>query len=195
MPNQFDYYYENNVEQFRYYQIPKELMHNPIFSTLSLDAKLVYAVLRDRMKLSRANGWLDEDGRVYIVFSIEELMASISIGSGKAVKHLKELEQFGLIEKKRRGLGLSSMIYVKDFASVVNQEVVDKVTDNPQSLDSTLNVENRNSRISKIETQECRKMELKNVENRQLIIITIMTLTRMKTTAIILHSISPRRSE
>ncbi len=67
MENRFDYYYGNEADQFRYYQIPKELLDNSAFSSLSLDVKILYAVLRDRMQLSKANSWIDEKQRVYSI--------------------------------------------------------------------------------------------------------------------------------
>ena len=117
MENQYDYYYGKEAEQFRFYQIPKELIESSEFSTLSLDSKLLYSVLRDRMQLSRANSWIDKDQRVYIIFSIESISDTLGICAEKAIKHLKELENFGLVEKKRRGQGKESLLYIKNFAS------------------------------------------------------------------------------
>ena len=115
MESRFDYYYGNETEQFRYYQIPKELLDNPSFSSLSLDAKILYAVLRDRMQLSKANSWIDEKQRVYIIYSIESIAQKLGIGTDKSIHLLKELEQFGLVEKKRRGQGMNSLLYIICF--------------------------------------------------------------------------------
>ena len=58
------------------------------------------------MNLSAANGWLDQAGRVYIIFTVDEIMTALSCGNKKAVSLLAELEQkAGLIERKRQGLG------------------------------------------------------------------------------------------
>ena len=110
MANAFDYYYGNSPEQFSYYQIPKALMTNRIFSGLSLDCKVLYAVLRDRMKLSRENGWIDKEGRVFIIFMVNQIAVTLGVSEDKTVRLLKELEQFGLVEKKRRGQGLASLM-------------------------------------------------------------------------------------
>ena len=83
---------------------------------LSTDAKTLYGILLDRMGLSVKNGWLDEQGRVYIIFPVQEVMDALGCADNKAIKLFRELEKFGLIERKRRGLGKPNLIYVKNFA-------------------------------------------------------------------------------
>ena len=68
------------------------------------------------MGLSVKNGWLDEQGRVYIIFPVQEVMDALGCADNKATKLFRELEKFGLIERKRRGLGKPDLIYVKNFA-------------------------------------------------------------------------------
>ena len=80
------------------------------------DAKTLYGILLDRMGLSVKNGWLDEQGRVYIIFPVQEVMDALGCADNKATKLFRELEKFGLIERKRRGLGKPNLIYVKNFA-------------------------------------------------------------------------------
>ena len=83
---------------------------------MSTDAKTLYGILLDRMGLSVKNGWLDEQGRVYIIFPVQEVMDALGCADNKAIKLFRELEKFGLIERKRRGLGKPNLIYVKNFA-------------------------------------------------------------------------------
>ena len=80
------------------------------------DAKTLYGILLDRMGLSVKNGWLDEQGRGYIIFPVQEVMDALGCADNKATKLFRELEKFGLIERKRRGLGKPNLIYVKNFA-------------------------------------------------------------------------------
>ena len=68
------------------------------------------------MGLSVKNGWLDEQGRVYIIFPVQEVMDALGCADNKATKLFRELKKFGLIERKRRGLGKPNLIYVKNFA-------------------------------------------------------------------------------
>ncbi len=112
---EFNYYYGEEAEQFSFIRIPKVMLTEKRFSTLSLSAKILYGLLLDRMSLSARNGWLDEEKRVYIVFKIEEIQDILGFSKKKSIDYLNELEQFGLVEKKRRGLGLPSILYIKSF--------------------------------------------------------------------------------
>ena len=133
----YDYFYGAEAEQFSFYRIPKVLFTEERFRSVSAEAKVLYGLLLDRMSLSAKNGWLDQEGRVYIVYTVEDIMDALSCASQKAMKLLTELdEKCGLIERKRQGLGKPNLMYVKNFVSA------------PESKFWTF--ENRNSRISKI---------------------------------------------
>ena len=73
-----DYFYGQSSELFSFYRIPKLLFQDSRFQPLSTDAKTLYGILLDRMSLSAKNGWLDEQGRVFIIFTIEDLSCSSS---------------------------------------------------------------------------------------------------------------------
>lgn len=128
---EFDYFYGPQADQFAFYRIPKVLFTDRRFSGISTDAKTLYGILLDRMNLSAANGWLDQEGKVYIIFTVEEIMKALSCGNKKAVSLLAELEQkAGLIEKKRQGLGKPNLIYVKNFTGIYVDKSVDSYVDN-----------------------------------------------------------------
>lgn len=112
----FDYFYGQSGEMFSYFRVPQILFWDIKFKDLSTDAKTLYGILLDRMGLSVKNGWLDEQGRVYIIFPVQEVMDALGCADNKATKLFRELEKFGLIERKRRGLGKPNLIYVKNFA-------------------------------------------------------------------------------
>lgn len=113
----YDYFYGQSGELFSYFRIPKALFQDHRFRQLSTDARTLYGILLDRMSLSAKNGWLDEQGRVYIIYTVREVQDSLCCAEHKAVKLFRELEDIDLIERKRRGLGRPSLIYVKDFSS------------------------------------------------------------------------------
>ena len=113
----FDYFYGQAGELFSFFRIPKALFQEQRFQNLSTDAKILYGILLDRMSLSAKNGWRDEQGRVYIIYTVREVQESLCCAEHKAVKLFRELENIGLVERKRRGLGRPSLIYVKDFSS------------------------------------------------------------------------------
>ncbi len=146
MPN---YFYGPQAEQFAFYRIPKALFTAPAYRGISTDAKVLYGLLLDRVSLSARNDWLDEQGRVYIVFTVEEIMENLACGNKKAVCLLRELEtEAGLIERKRRGLGKPNLIYVKNFVEAPEQRI--KNRDNHDSMPAqTATLEAPKSRSNK----------------------------------------------
>ena len=118
-----DYFYGQAGELFSFYRIPKALFQEPRFQRLSTDAKILYSILLDRMSLSVKNGWLDEQNRVFIIFTIEDVKRALCCADNKATKLLRELEKFGLIERKRRGLGKPSLVYVKNFSAESSKSI------------------------------------------------------------------------
>ena len=152
----FDYFYGQQSEMFSFYRVPKVLFTEDSFWNVSTDAKLLYGILLDRMNLSAKNGWMDAESCVYIIFTIEEIKSSLGSAEKKAVKLLDELEKkCGLIERKRQGLGKPNLIYVKNFISAVDSQL--------------LNCENHNSGAMEITTQElpksqCNNTDIKNTE-------------------------------
>ena len=118
-----DYFYGQAGERFSFYRIPKALFQEPRFQSLSTDAKTLYGILLYRMSLSVKNGWLDEQNRVFIIFTIEDVKRALCCADNKAIKLLRELEKFGLIERKRRGLGKPSLVYVKNFSAESSKSI------------------------------------------------------------------------
>ena len=141
----YDYFYGNQADQFTFYRIPKVLFTDPGLRNISAEAKILYGLLLDRMGLSSANGWLDDQGRVFIIYTIEEIMEQLGCAEQKTAKLLSELEKkVGLIERKRQGLGKPNLIYVKNF--------VDNSVDRSSPLRESQiwNCENHNSGIAEI---------------------------------------------
>ena len=158
---QFDYYRGMEAEQYSFYRVPKILFTAECFKELSCEAKVLYGLLLDRMSLSMKNHWLDEEERVYIIFTVEEIAELLNCGTQKAVKLLKELDSekgIGLIEKKRLGLGRPNVIYVKNF-------LVQKNDKENGDMPDLQNCENHNSGVVKTTIQECPKSQFKNDEN------------------------------
>lgn len=121
----FDYYYRDESEQFSFFRIPRLLITSPQFARLSTDAKLLYGLFLDRMSLSARNGWLDEQGRVYIYYTLDEIQSELCCGHDKAVKLLAELDTprgVGLIERVKQGQGKPTKIFVKRFAEGREQD-------------------------------------------------------------------------
>jgi len=111
-----EYFSIEESEQFAFYRVPKLLFTDDRFWNLSTDAKLLYGLFLDRIALSQKNGWVDEQGRVYIIYTVESIMEALGCGNKKAVGLLAELENKAkLIVRKKQGLGKPNLIYVKKF--------------------------------------------------------------------------------
>ena len=119
----FDYFYEEQSQQFAFYRIPKVLFTDNRFQKISTEGKVLYGLLLDRVSLSRENGWIDEEGRVYIIFTLNAIRQAMNCAEKSAIKYLTELEDFGLIERIRQWLGKPAIIYVKNFIDQYNLQV------------------------------------------------------------------------
>ena len=164
----YDYFYGAEAEQFSFYRIPKVLFTEERFRSVSAEAKVLYGLLLDRMSLSCKNGWLDKEGRVYIIFTIEEVMTALGCADQKAGKLLHELEsKCRLIERKRQGLGKPNLIYVKNFVDKAADNPVDNASGStaPSPESRFQNRENHDSGAVKITDQESLKSRSNNTEN------------------------------
>ena len=132
-----DYFYGQAGELFSFFRIPKALFQEQRFQDLSTDAKTLYGILLDRMSLSVKNEWFDKKGRVFIIFTIEDVKKTLRCADNKATRLLRELEEFGLIERKRRGQGKPCLVYVKNFSAESSKESV-KNRDNDDSCGSKI---------------------------------------------------------
>ena len=172
-----DYFYGQAGKLFSFYRIPKALFQEQRFQNLSTDAKTLYGILLDRMSLSVKNEWFDKQGRVFIIFTIEDVKRALCCADNKATKLLRELENFGLIERKRRGLGKPSLVYVKNFSSDLSNERVQNrenhesgspknaYQDSPKSRCN----KNKKSKTERNNTNPILSDELEKMKNRKLL--------------------------
>lgn len=108
-------------EQYAFYRVPKLLFTSGRFWNLSTDAKMLYGLFLDRMALSQRNGWVDSQGRVYIIYTVENIMESLGCGNKKAIKLLSELEEkANLIMREKKGQGKPNLIYLRKFTAIAN---------------------------------------------------------------------------
>lgn len=112
------YFYGSEAEQYSFYRIPKVLLTDRRYKGVSMEAKVLYGLMLDRMGLSVRSGWLDSEGRVYIYFTLDDALEMLGCGKDKAVRLFKELDVsggIGLIERRKQGQGRPARIYVKNF--------------------------------------------------------------------------------
>ena len=146
MSVQFDYYYARESGQFTFYRIPKALFTDPTFHQLSVEAKLLYGLMLDRIGLSVRSGWVDEFGRVYIYFTHADVQEQLQCGHNKAVRLLKELDQgMGLIRRKRQGQGKPDRIYVMNFVSAMEVRISDYGNSEPEDFPENAEAENQDA--------------------------------------------------
>ena len=174
----FDYYYGNESEQFIFYRIPKLLFTDDRFSELSIEAKVLYGIMLDRMGLSIKNKWFDEQKRVYIVFTVDKIMDLLHCREQKANKLLKDLEEIGLIEKRRNGLGKPNFIYIKNFLGFYkkNDDGMKKTVETPENSEDETEIaeeieeetdyfsEQNDENLSKSQMQNCENHNSRNVK-------------------------------
>ena len=114
-----DYFYRSEAGQFTFIKIPKLLVTGEDFSSLSISAKILYGLLLDRMAIASKNQWIDDEGRVYIQYQLSEIQEDMNISKRKAGECLNELQDMGLILKRKGGNGYPSRIYVKNVTKRV----------------------------------------------------------------------------
>ena len=145
-----NYFYEHEAEQFAFIQIPKVLFTGQKYRNMTMDARVLYGLLLYRVKLSKKNKWIDEQGRVYIIFPREEAQEILGCKKDKIVQIYKELRKVDLIEEIRRGLNQPNIIYVKKFI------------EEPQSQENQWKSEKPNSGSRKNRIQEVGKTDPNN---------------------------------
>ena len=170
----FEYHYGLEAEQYAFFRIPKILMTEPSFKDISTDAKLLYGMTLDRMSLSIKNGWMDENERVYIYFTVEEVCEQFCCHTGKAVKMFNELETengIGLIQRKKLGQGKPARIYVMRFLGVTESSAgakektrLAKTASQDLRKSKVKTCDNQKSKPAKIESQDLRKSQGNNTD-------------------------------
>ena len=92
-----------------FYKLPQELF-DECFNGLSIGAKVLYAILRDKWGQSQKNGWHDEKG-IYCNFSVKLLSEVMSCSEKTIISYKKELSDYHLISERRQ-FNSTNKIYV-----------------------------------------------------------------------------------
>ena len=164
------YFYGKEAEQYLFYKIPKLLFTDDYFKKISVEAKVLYGLMLDRMSLSVKNQWMDEEGRAYIYYSLEDIMDALGCSNKKAISIMKELDMdagIGLIEKKRQGQGKPTMIYLKQFM-IQDVQKCRNYTSEEKSVVSevkNLHILKCKNDISRSEENTC--LEVKNIHTNK----------------------------
>jgi hypothetical protein len=112
---QLDYFREHVPDGWKYLAVPKALLEGSAYRGLSVEAKLLFAAMLNRVNLSEERGWKDAAGRIYIIYTSEEAGELLGCSPRKTVRVFGELDERGLIERRRRGQGKPSLIFLRDI--------------------------------------------------------------------------------
>lgn len=157
----FDYFYGQESEMHAFYRVPKLLFTSSHFKSLSSDAKILYGLMLDRMALSQKNKWLDAENRAYIIYSQQEAMEMLNCKVNKAINLFKELEEIGLLERKKQGQGKPYLLYLKDF--------VQEHSEKEQTLEkSKSGIDDKNPDLEKTKVKTFEKPSSRPLKNQSL---------------------------
>ena len=129
----FDYFKSQESEMLSFYRIPKLLFTNDYFADLDVSAKVLYGLMLERMSLSLKNSWFDSENRAYIYFSQQDAMELLNCKVNKVISLFKELDKFGLIERKKQGQGKPDVIYLKNFVQKPDEKKEVQNLEKPKS--------------------------------------------------------------
>lgn len=145
----------SDIDNEQYYQVPKSLFTNPFYRDISLSSKMAYAFLKDRMGLSRKNGWHDDNGDIFLYFSQQDMSEALNVSLRTIATVFKELQKVGLIKTVRQGLGMPNKIYIA------------KCIANPKYLhinSATIAFQKCNDCISEVQNLHSNKTDINNTE-------------------------------
>ena len=126
--SKINYYKINEVLEHKYYQVPQELCENSLYKDkLNSDSKLLYALLLDRLTLSKKTGWYDNNGNIYIIFTRKEVQTKLGLSDKTVTKAFKQLSTANLIYEKNQRLGKPNLIYVgkiqhEEISTIIGKE-------------------------------------------------------------------------
>lgn len=125
----FDYFYNREAERFNFLKVPEILVDGEEFKGLSAEAIILYSMFLKRTGMSFKNNWIDKEGRVFIYFTVEEIMRRRNISKPTAIKTLDELDSkkgIGLIERVRLGLGKPNPKVMRGIRYIVIAQLTEK---------------------------------------------------------------------
>ncbi|WP_298595503.1 replication initiator protein A [uncultured Mitsuokella sp.] len=120
-----------DVDNERYYQMPKSLFSYAFYADLSVQAKVIYCILKDRMALSRRNGWVETNEDIYLLFNQQEIADILHVNKSTVCREMKRLKEFGLIDTVKMGQGRCYKIYINKIRV---PETTKEITDAEEKL-------------------------------------------------------------
>ena len=152
----------------KFLMLPALLIYGELYRGLDSGAKIAWTILNDRANLSKKNGWYDEEGNVYFVYTNQELMNLVNVSEPTIVKIKKELISYGLLEQKRMGRGKANLLYIYEpVASKSDAQNLIEIEDVGNTLEFQ-NLKNLSSRTENNLVQEIKKIKPNNTKNNNI---------------------------
>lgn len=166
-------------ERQRFLMLPTGLVFGELYRDLTIESKFTWTILNDRAKLSKRNGWFDEDGSIYFIFNNNDLVRLLRIGEKKVIKIKNELNYYGLLEQKRLGRGMANRLYIyepvlteKDLNFLLKEDIFAEEdssdvqnSQNDSSEESAKNCQNDSSKESVENTENSQNDSSRTVKN------------------------------
>ena len=165
-------YFKNEVEKFQYFQLPKWLFKEP-YKKLSNNAKIMYALLYNRLDLSLESKWHDRNGQVFMYFTTAEFCEELGCSEKTVTKIKKELVTSGLLREERQGLTKPNRLYI------LGPKIVKREPPEPEKIPSRT-VENTALDTQEVQTikTDIRKTDIDN--NKLLICKEVISYLNLK---------------
>jgi len=139
---------EKTEIDYPFIRYPRALIDSPSFSHISIEARTLLAMIFDRYGLSTINAdkFADENGEVYVIYTLEEVCKKMNCSNTRTLRLFKELEAKDMITRKRKNRLTPYRIYLTDtFYELLKCELT--------------TLQNESSRLHKIKTHELTKRE------------------------------------
>ena len=165
-------YFKNEVEKFQYFQLPKWLFKEP-YKKLSNNAKIMYALLYNRLDLSLESKWHDRNGQVFMYFTTAEFCEELGCSEKTVTKIKKELVTSGLLREERQGLTKPNRLYI------LGPKIIKREPPEPKKIPSRT-VENTALDTQEVQTikTDIRKTDIDN--NKLLICKEVISYLNLK---------------
>lgn len=152
----------------KFLMLPALLIYGELYRSLDSGAKIAWTILNDRANLSKKNGWYDEEGNVYFIYTNQELMNLVNVSEPTIVKIKKELISYGLLDQKRMGRGKANLLYIYEpVASKSDAQNLIEIDDVGNTLEFQ-NLKNLSSRTENNLVQELKKIKPNNTKNNNI---------------------------
>lgn len=159
----------NELRQHQFLQVPKELLYNQRYKSLSSDAKLLYGLLLDRMELSRDNNWINEKDEIYLIFTRKNIEIILSISHPTCVKAFNQLTETSLIKEVKQGLGKPNLIFIAHIIYETPKTIGDTQTLNNLTL---RNKDNSLQEVNNLNSNKTNIIKTDNLEEEETILKT-----------------------